>query len=144
MKYQEYYKSESGNYIRNYVTRPKINFKKAVIVFICVLSINIGLSIILAFSVCFFTGNYFWIYFYMSFIISLIISTIILSRKILIFIIRLYQKYAKFETRMKCCFKPSCSEYAILALQKYGTIKGMSLSIQRLKRCHPPGGEDYP
>jgi len=40
-------------------------------------------------------------------------------------------------------FAPSCSEYAILAIRKYGAIKGSWLAGKRLMRCHPWGGSGY-
>lgn len=46
-----------------------------------------------------------------------------------------------------CPFVPSCSNYAILALQKYGFIKGWFMTFQRLKRCHNKpdcGTRDFP
>ncbi|WP_438727726.1 membrane protein insertion efficiency factor YidD [Parasphingorhabdus sp. DH2-15] len=42
-----------------------------------------------------------------------------------------------------CRYSPSCSQYAIIALQKYGTIKGGWLTIKRLLRCHPWGGHGH-
>jgi putative membrane protein insertion efficiency factor len=74
----------------------------------------------------------------------LFIAFLFCSRFVLIWFVMLYQQYAKSETRLRCCFVPSCSEYAILALKKYGTIIGGSKTLGRLIRCHPPGGEDYP
>jgi len=65
-------------------------------------------------------------------------------RFIIIWFISLYQRYAKSETRLRCCFTPSCSEYAILALRKYGVLIGGIKAIKRLRRCRPPGGIDYP
>ncbi|MDA8434242.1 MAG: membrane protein insertion efficiency factor YidD [Nitrospiraceae bacterium] len=43
-----------------------------------------------------------------------------------------------------CRFVPSCSEYSLEALQKYGALKGSWLSARRVARCHPfhPGGYD--
>jgi hypothetical protein len=43
-----------------------------------------------------------------------------------------------------CRFTPSCSHYAVEALQRFGAIKGSWLTTQRLLKCHPlhPGGED--
>lgn len=45
----------------------------------------------------------------------------------------------------RCRFYPSCSEYAIAAVQKHGIIRGLFLTVKRLLRCHPwhPGGVDY-
>ncbi|MGE4410708.1 MAG: membrane protein insertion efficiency factor YidD [Sphingomonadales bacterium] len=39
-----------------------------------------------------------------------------------------------------CRYQPSCSQYAIEALKKYGAIKGSWLALKRLLRCHPWGG----
>jgi putative membrane protein insertion efficiency factor len=74
----------------------------------------------------------------------LLVFLVTCSRFALIWFIRLYQRYAKSETRLACCFTPSCSNYTILALKKYGTIIGGIKSINRLFRCKPPGGIDYP
>lgn len=48
--------------------------------------------------------------------------------------IRLYQHYAPEEIRRRCLFKPTCSEYAILAIQKYGLIIGLIKAYIRLFR----------
>ncbi|MFY8005385.1 MAG: membrane protein insertion efficiency factor YidD [Chitinophagaceae bacterium] len=40
----------------------------------------------------------------------------------------------------KCRFTPTCSTYAIQALQKYGLVKGIWLAIKRISKCHPWGG----
>jgi len=55
----------------------------------------------------------------------------------------------KFKSRrhILCRFYPSCSEYSILALEKYGLIKGIVLSINRIKRCNPSNTDtciDFP
>ncbi|HYN23444.1 MAG: membrane protein insertion efficiency factor YidD [Acidobacteria bacterium] len=43
-----------------------------------------------------------------------------------------------------CRFVPSCSEYAMEAIDRYGALRGSSLALRRLLRCHPfnPGGYD--
>ena len=43
-----------------------------------------------------------------------------------------------------CRFHPSCSEYALEAVEKHGPLKGTSLALKRVARCHPwnPGGFD--
>ena len=66
-------------------------------------------------------------------------------KRITICCIRLYQYFAPEHIRMNCRFEPSCSDYAILSLQKYGFFRGVKKSIARLKRCRPPhGGYDEP
>ncbi|WP_084331434.1 membrane protein insertion efficiency factor YidD [Ignatzschineria larvae DSM 13226] len=64
-------------------------------------------------------------------------------KRILISLIYFYRKHKK---RVNVCrFTPSCSEYAILAIEKYGTVKGATLAVKRICRCkYPNGGEDYP
>lgn len=75
---------------------------------------------------------------------TLLVIFILTLRYILIWFVRIYQHYAKSETRLRCCYTPSCSEYAILALKKYGAVIGCIKAIRRLLRCGPPGGVDYP
>lgn len=42
-----------------------------------------------------------------------------------------------------CRYVPTCSEYAIQAIKKYGPLKGSYLAIKRILRCHPWGGSGY-
>lgn len=42
-----------------------------------------------------------------------------------------------------CRYTPTCSQYAIVALKKYGPFKGLWLAIKRIGRCHPWGGSGY-
>lgn len=43
-----------------------------------------------------------------------------------------------------CCrFTPTCSQYALEALRKYGPLKGSWLALRRILRCHPLGGSGY-
>lgn len=42
-----------------------------------------------------------------------------------------------------CRYTPSCSEYAIQAIDKYGAAKGAALALHRILRCHPWGGHGY-
>lgn len=84
-------------------------------------------------------------YYIILFIILLVLYLIIRSKSIVIFIIRLYQRYGPYEVRCMCLFVPNCSEYMILAIEKYGLIKGIKKGIDRLRRCHAPNfGVDYP
>jgi uncharacterized protein len=43
----------------------------------------------------------------------------------------------------QCRFTPSCSQYAIDAIEKYGPIRGVWKSFRRIIRCHPWGGHGY-
>jgi putative membrane protein insertion efficiency factor len=60
------------------------------------------------------------------------------------FLIRLYQRFVSPLLGPHCRFYPSCSHYALQAVQQYGTLYGTWLSVKRLCRCHPwnPGGYD--
>lgn len=46
-------------------------------------------------------------------------------------------------TPASCRFVPSCSEYTVQALKKYGPFKGLWLSVKRIIRCHPWGGSGF-
>lgn len=65
----------------------------------------------------------------------------------LIFILRQYKKvFSPIFERLfgnACRFTPTCSEYTIDALSKYGTLKGVFLGIKRIGRCHPFGDFGY-
>ncbi len=66
-------------------------------------------------------------------------------KKILIKTVRFYQKNISPLKGTPCCrFYPSCSEYAIEALEKYGVIKGTGKAAWRIMRCQPfcKGGYD--
>ncbi len=65
-------------------------------------------------------------------------------KKVLIGCVRFYRKYISPLKRPCCIYVPTCSQYAIEALEKYGAIKGSYLAIKRILRCHPfhEGGYD--
>ncbi len=64
--------------------------------------------------------------------------------KILIYIFKVWDYAFSPWLSFKCRFTPTCSEYGITALKKYGLIKGGYLTIWRILRCNPfcKGGED--
>jgi putative membrane protein insertion efficiency factor len=62
--------------------------------------------------------------------------------EILIKLIRFYQIYRPCKTPT-CRFHPTCSEYMIQALEKYGLLKGLCKGIRRIFRCHPFGKFGY-
>ena len=65
-------------------------------------------------------------------------------KRILIAIVRGYKKYISPLLPPSCRFTPTCSEYAVEALQKHGAWKGSLLAIWRILRCNPfcKGGYD--
>ena len=66
--------------------------------------------------------------------------------KLLIFLIRIYQRTLSPLLGNVCRFEPSCSRYAVACLENHGALRGSLLSVVRLCKCHPfhPGGVDLP
>ena len=60
-----------------------------------------------------------------------------------IVLVRFYQLCISPLTPAACRFTPTCSQYALEALKKYGPIKGGWLALRRILRCHPWGGSGY-
>lgn len=129
---------EEQDLVRKYVlerplTRPDITFKKAAgrIIVIVIISavISTAVFLILSFSgiqiekikiyLCFFTVEFF-----------------LLMKRTAILAIHLYQHYAPDEVRRRCLLKPTCSEYAIIVIKKYGALIGIIKIWIRLNyRC---------
>lgn len=65
-------------------------------------------------------------------------------RKVLKGLIRIYQKAISPWFPAKCRYYPSCSQYAVEAIDHHGSLKGAWLSIKRILKCHPfsEGGFD--
>lgn len=120
----------------NPLKRPKISYKKPILFFALFV---IGIVLLSFWPKDFLVKK--WI----IIVTFVILYTAVLSQKAIIWLIHLYQNKASDKTRLRCVFEPSCSEYMILAIDKYGTILGIFKGIKRLLRCHPPnGGVDYP
>jgi uncharacterized protein len=67
-----------------------------------------------------------------------------LPAMVLLGMIRGYQLIVSPWTAPSCRYYPSCSQYAVIALQRHGALRGGWLAVRRLLRCHPwtPGGVD--
>ena len=58
-------------------------------------------------------------------------------KRLLILPIRFYQRFISPMLPPACRFTPTCSQYAVEAIQKHGALKGLYLAIRRILRCHP-------
>jgi putative membrane protein insertion efficiency factor len=62
-----------------------------------------------------------------------------LSKRGLIALINLYRDHISPVKRPSCRFSPTCSAYAVEAIEKYGALKGTLLAVWRILRCNPFG-----
>ena len=58
-------------------------------------------------------------------------------RKFLLALIRFYQRRISPAFPSRCRFRPTCSAYALKAIEKYGALKGGYLALRRFAKCHP-------
>ena len=68
-------------------------------------------------------------------------------KRFLIFLLKLYKKFLSpyfYQKGIRCKYYPTCSEYMVQAIEKYGPIKGVFLGVIRLFKCNPfsKGGFD--
>ena len=132
---------EAWQYVcKRKLLRPKTNVftaMKYALAFIVIVVLLSFLTHALLFQIIFYSKFSFvlFLFFY------LMLGLIFISKKIIIGLVHLYQHYAPERVRRKCLFKPTCSEYMILAVEKYGVIKGLSKGFYRvIFRCR---GSDY-
>lgn len=71
-------------------------------------------------------------------------QVLLLPRRLVALLLRGYQKVISPALPPSCRFTPSCSQYALEAVTRYGVLRGGWLGVRRLVRCHPfhPGGFD--
>ncbi len=113
----------------NPLNRPQISYKKPIIALVIFVLVFIGMLFVSWIAAVAWTAVFF----------------IVISKRAVIFLIHLYQNKAPDSVRLRCVFEPSCSEYALLAIEKYGLIVGGFKAVGRLRRCHFPNrGRDYP
>lgn len=63
--------------------------------------------------------------------------------RLMLALIRFYRGYISPMFPPVCRFTPTCSQYALEAIQKYGAWRGGWLALKRICRCHPWGGSGY-
>lgn len=115
-----------------------------------ILLLKIILPIPIAFCLCLFLKLLFDTFFAILIaIVSILVYSIFNIKNIILSSVKIYQQIAPRKIRLKCRFEPSCSQYMILAVEKYGVIKGVCKGIRRLSKCNNrgdgmSGGFDYP
>lgn len=65
-------------------------------------------------------------------------------KRVMLWLIRFYQRQISPSLPPSCRFTPTCSQYAYQAIARHGALKGGYLAIRRILKCHPfhPGGYD--
>jgi putative membrane protein insertion efficiency factor len=65
-------------------------------------------------------------------------------KRLLLALLAAYRKFLSPMLGPRCRFTPSCSQYAVTAIQTHGAARGSWLAVKRVGRCHPfhPGGDD--
>jgi putative component of membrane protein insertase Oxa1/YidC/SpoIIIJ protein YidD len=119
----------------NPLNRPPMHYTKPIIALLIFIAQFVGL--------CLIPLGAWWIRALVLLGYSILYGAVIAKRAV-IWMVHLYQNKASDETRLKCAFEPSCSEYMILAVRKYGVIRGVCKGIHRLRRCGKEHGIDYP
>lgn len=129
--------------------RPNTSYKKATLCILLFFLANSGATILLYYLIRWlgissflpqvidrFYSEHHTAFIILLTLLQFCIGGIIALKPALIGAILLYQRYAPERIRRKCLFKPTCSEYAILAIEKYGVIRGVYKSYIRLfKKC---------
>ena len=64
-------------------------------------------------------------------------------KKVIIFLVKAYQITISPLIGSNCRFQPTCSQYMIEAINNHGVMKGLSLGIKRISKCHPFGSSGY-
>ena len=64
-------------------------------------------------------------------------------RTVLMALVRFYRGYISPFTPPSCRYDPTCSAYALEALDRHGAVKGSWMALRRILRCHPWGGSGY-
>ena len=126
-------------YYKRHNVRPKLNLWRVLLYALIVLCASTVLSLFvynLSKSV---------IWSILTGVFAVLAVLIIFIKPVFIWLVKLYQKVAPDCIRNRCRFEPSCSQYMILAVEKYGFLKGFIKGWKRIKRCVPPNsGYDLP
>ena len=119
----------------NPLERPKINYIKPLVAFLIYAALFTG--------VLFIPFKRMWLTVLVLTVYSIIYFALI-AKRTAIWLVHLYQNKASDETRLMCAMEPSCSVYMIMAIEKYGLIRGVYKGVRRMFRCGDVRGVDYP
>lgn len=131
------------------LVRPNTSYKKAALCISLFLLANCGVTILLYYLIrwlgissflprviYYFYAEHHTVFIILLILIEYLIGGLIALKPALIGAVRLYQRYAPERIRRKCLFKPTCSEYTILVIEKYGVLRGVYKSYIRVfKKC---------
>lgn len=131
------------------LVRPNTSYKKAALCISLFLLANVGMTVVLYhlfrwLGISSFLPDAIWNFYREHQIATILLLTLtqffigslFALKPAIIGAVRLYQRYAPEEIRRRCLFKPTCSEYTILAIQKYGVVKGLYKAYIRVfKKC---------
>ena len=138
-----YMRSEENDprslYYKRKLVRPKFPFLRLLFFFILVPAF----CVLIYFGVNFALQN--TLIAVLSAVISFIALALIFAKHILIALVLAYQSVAPASLRERCRYEPSCSQYMIMSVEKYGFWKGLKKGLRRWRSCKPPnGGFDMP
>ena len=120
----------------NPLERPEIHYLKPIIA-ILVYALQLAGVLLIPYGKA-------WIAVLVAIAYSLIYFSFIAKRTV-IWLVRFYQNKAPDDVRLRCAMEPSCSVYMILAVQKYGVIRGVCKGMHRMFcRCGYVSEVDYP
>jgi len=113
--------------LRREISRPETNILKAMLFILSLLALCAFITL---------TTSFFYneIPLRVAFIIILFLLILFFSKRIIVGIVELYQHYAPELLRRKCICMPTCSEYMISAVEKYGVIKGLFKGLYRVRK----------
>ena len=122
----EFPSEEEQELVRKYVLkrqlyRPNITYLKSAVIILSTIVVLIILAVISYYALASLGFIFKKVIYYSVF---LLVAFIIGARWLAILIVRLYQHYASEEIRRRCLLKPTCSEFAIIVIKKYGLLIG--------------------
>lgn len=119
--------------------RPRLHIGRAILFLLALLGVAVGSSFLVhallpSLVLAILTG-----------VLVLLLLVALFLKPILIWLVRAYQRLAPDKVRCRCRYEPSCSQYMIGAIKKYGAWRGLVRGLRRWSRCKPPnGGFDEP